>query len=106
MTDYNAGDIVLVPFPLGDQFTTKKRPAAIIFVETDEVTIAQITGNITRPPRKGDHMIANWQEYGLLRPSLIRRRFATIPISAVLRKLGDLGEEEFDKTLTELLRQQ
>jgi mRNA interferase MazF len=106
MTDYNAGDIILVPFPLGDQFTPKKRPAAIIFVETDQVTMAQITGNITRSPRKGDYLIANWQECGLLRPSLVRRRFATIPISAVLRKIGNLGKEEFDKTLTKLLRQQ
>jgi mRNA interferase MazF len=106
MTDYNPGNIVLVPFPLGDHFTEKKRPAAIIFVETNEVTIAQITGNITRSPLKGDCLITNWQECGLVRPSLIRRRFTTIPISAVLRKLGDLGNEEFDKTLAKLLGQQ
>ncbi len=104
MTDYNPGNIVLIPFPLGDQFTTKKRPAVILFVATDEVTIAQITGNITRSPQKGDHLITNWQESGLVRPSLIRRRFATIPISAVLRKLGNLGKDEFNKALTELFR--
>ena len=30
MTDYNFGDIVLVPFPFTDQSTVKKRPAVIV----------------------------------------------------------------------------
>jgi len=30
MTDYNFGDVVLIPFPFTDQSTIKKRPAVII----------------------------------------------------------------------------
>ena len=30
MTGYEFGDIVLVPFPLTDQSTTKRRPAVVI----------------------------------------------------------------------------
>jgi mRNA interferase MazF len=30
MTEYNFGDIVLVPFPFTDQSTVKKRPAVIV----------------------------------------------------------------------------
>ena len=30
MTDYEFGDVVLVPFPFTDQTTTKKRPAVVV----------------------------------------------------------------------------
>ncbi len=30
MTNYERGNIVLVPFPFSDQTTTKKRPAVVI----------------------------------------------------------------------------
>ena len=30
MTNYERGDVILVPFPFSDQSTTKKRPAVII----------------------------------------------------------------------------
>jgi mRNA interferase MazF len=30
MTDYNFGDVVLVPFPFTDQTTSKKRPAIVV----------------------------------------------------------------------------
>jgi mRNA interferase MazF len=30
MTNYNYGDVVLVPFPFTDQTTTKKRPSVIV----------------------------------------------------------------------------
>jgi mRNA interferase MazF len=30
MTDYDFGDVVLVPFPFTDQTTTKKRPAVVV----------------------------------------------------------------------------
>jgi len=34
MTDYNFGEIVLVPFPFTDQSTVKKRPAVIVCSDT------------------------------------------------------------------------
>ncbi len=30
MTNYDFGEVVLVPFPFTDQTTTKKRPAVIV----------------------------------------------------------------------------
>ncbi|MEH2305953.1 hypothetical protein [Nostoc sp.] len=30
MTNYEFGDVVLVPFPFTDQTTTKKRPAVVV----------------------------------------------------------------------------
>lgn len=30
MTDYEFGDVVLIPFPFTDQTTAKKRPAVVV----------------------------------------------------------------------------
>jgi len=34
MTQYNRGDVILVPFPFSDQTTIKKRPAIIVSSNT------------------------------------------------------------------------
>ena len=99
MTGYSRGDVVLVPYPIGDRLSSKKRPAVVVSAtdETEaaaEVVIAQITGHLDGPPRPGDHRVARWQEAGLLRPSLVRPRLATLPARAVIRKLGALANED------------
>ncbi len=99
MTGYSRGDVVLVPYPIGDRLSSKKRPALVVSATdeadaTTEVVIAQITGHLDGPPRLGDHKVAQWQEAGLLRPSLVRCRLATLPISAIIRKLGTLDDKD------------
>jgi len=51
MTRYNRGDVILVPFPFGDQSATKKRPATIISSDaynkiSEDVVIMAITGQV------------------------------------------------------------
>jgi mRNA interferase MazF len=97
MTDYKPGDVVLVPYPLGQGSSAKKRPALVISPEgynlaTGELIIAQITSRVSAPPRPGDYRIQNWQEAKLPRPALVRARLATLKASQVLRTLGSLTE--------------
>jgi len=99
MTSYSRGDVVLVPFPISERLSIKKRPALVLAVtsreeEGSEVTIAQVTGHIEGARLAGDYAVVGWQEAGLLRPSVVRVRLATVPATAVVRKLGVLGEEE------------
>ena len=99
MTGYSRGDVVLVPYPIGDRLSPKKRLALVVSASPEsgdatEVVIAQVTGHLDGPPRHGDHKVAQWQEAGLLRPSLVRCRLATLPASAVIRKLGALDDED------------
>ena len=104
MTDYKPGDVVLVPYPLVQESSPKKRPALVISPEdynqaTGEVIIAQITSRVSAPPRPGDYRIQDWQEAKLPRPALVRARLATLKASQVLRKLGELAQGDLRAAL-------
>jgi mRNA interferase MazF len=108
MTAYKPGDVVLVPYPLSQGSSARKRPALVISPEdyhqaTGEVIIAQITSRVGAPSRPGDYRIQGWQEAKLPRPALVRARLATLKASQVLRKLGELTEGEV-KAVQEALR--
>jgi mRNA interferase MazF len=108
MTAYKRGDVVLAPYPLGQESSGRKRPALVISSEeynqaTGELIIAQITSRISAPPRPGDYRILNWQEAKLPRPALVRARLATLKASQALRKLGTLTEADL-RAVQEALR--
>lgn len=88
-------DIVLVNFPFSDLSSAKKRPSLIIspdaYNKYDDVIIAYVTGNIPTELRHLDHLIEKWAEAGLVKPSIIRMKFATITKSIIHKKLGVLS---------------
>ena len=99
MTVYRRGDVVLVPFPFSEMHGAKRRPALVVSSDrynsvSREVIIAQITSRVQAPPRPGDHKIGEWQNAGLLAPSLVRARLATLNSSLVARKLGKMPEPD------------
>jgi mRNA interferase MazF len=96
----NAGDIVLVKFPFSDLESSKKRPA-LLLVQTNltlkvgVVSIAMITSKVDGLKFPGDHRIEEWQEAGLLHPSLIRlAKIATIDKEMVYKSLGRLNARD------------
>ncbi len=105
--DYEFGDVVLVPFPFTDQTTAKQRPAAVVsslaFHRTRaDLIVAAITSRL-RPSRTlGETTIFDWQDAGLLKPSLLKPVLATVEKSLVLRHLGRLSDRD-RKATTEML---
>jgi len=104
MTDYSRGDIVLVPFDFSDRSGTKLRPAVV--VSTDEyndrgpdVLVASITGNLDAVHHVGDRSIVDWQQAGLLIPSLFQTKIATIEASLIRRRLGRLTDDDLDRMI-------
>ena len=107
MTDYEPGDVILVPFGFAGQPGGWKRPALVVSSthynqETGELVIAQITSRRASPPRVGDYLIEAWRESNLPHPALVRARLATINASQVLGKLGKLPDAEFQAAQAEL----
>jgi mRNA interferase MazF len=111
MTTWRKGDVVLVPIGFTDQSGTKRRPAVIISSDqyntrSPDLMIASITGNLQAVPHPGDHLLHHWQEAGLLRPSLVQAKIATVETSIVERRLGRLSRDdqiELDRGLREAL---
>jgi mRNA interferase MazF len=107
MTSFEFGDVVLVPFPFTDQSTTKKRPAIVVSSQTynterPDVIIMAVTSQV-RSENTFDIPVAEWQQAGLLKPSVVKPVIATIEKTLIIKRLGRLGEKD-QKTLAESLK--
>lgn len=97
-TSCSFGDVVLVPFPFTDQSSTKKRPAVVVSSDAyhrDHVDL--IVAAVTSQPqshRSGEVALADWQQAGLLKPSVVKPVLATIEARLVLKKLGRLSDND------------
>jgi len=92
MTGYKRGDVVLVRFIFSDETGERQRPAVIVSSDTyhqsrQEAIIAAITSRTDRI-LVGDHLIRDWQEAGLLFPSVATGILRTIKQGMIARKLG------------------
>lgn len=101
MTTFRKGDVVLVPFDFTDRTGSKWRPAVVVSsdrynAETPDVMIASITGNTRGLPHPGDHPLAEWRAAGLLRPSVVPSKIATIENRLVGRQLGALARTDLE----------
>lgn len=101
MTKYNQQDIVLVDFGFSEGTGSKKRPVLIIssddyHANRQEVIIMAITHNIKRV-LFGDTKIDKWKEAGLIYPSLVTGIIRTIKDNMIIRKLGTLAQQDFQK---------
>jgi len=90
MTNYEAGDFVLVTFPYTGGTQSRNRPALVILdTGKADVVVARVTTQIYQTNH--DVSITGWQESGLLAPSVVRlHKLATLEEVLVRRRLGHL----------------
>jgi len=108
---YSRGDVVLVRVDFTDLSGRKVRPAVVVSSEqynrtSPDVLIASITSNLNAVPHPGDHPIREWNAAGLLKPSLVQAKLATVVASMIRRKLGELDADDlevFGRRLKEVL---
>ena len=95
---YKRGEIVLVEFPFTDLSGRTRRPAVVLSDNsfnqsgTDRI-VAQITSNINAH-RLGDHIITEWQQAGLPKPSVVRTKLATLATSKITKALGIMPDAD------------
>lgn len=90
------GDVVLVPFPFTNQLGVKKRPAVIVSssgytANRRDLVIMAITSQVRQPLGFGEALVADWQEAGLIKPSVFKPVFTTIEQGLVVRVMGSLS---------------
>jgi mRNA-degrading endonuclease toxin of MazEF toxin-antitoxin module len=108
MTGYEQGEVVLVRFVSSDETGAKRRPAVVVSTGDyqrgrEEAIVAAITSNTDRL-LVGDHLIAGWQEAGLLFPSVATGVIRTVKQTMIERRLGLLTTGELE-AIQEKLRQ-
>jgi mRNA interferase MazF len=88
------GDVVLVPFPFTDLSGSKNRPALVLVVTENDVTVAFITSQM-KWLEELDVKIEPAFENGLKQSSLIRiGKLTTLDKNMVIGKLGSIGINE------------
>lgn len=104
MTDFNPGDVLLVPFPFSDLSGLKKRPVLVLAVAERLQEIVCLM--LTSLPGKGalSHSVEGWKAAGLLKPTTARlHRIFTIDRALTLGKLGTIETEEYKEILTKVI---
>lgn len=99
MTDFEFGDIVLVPFPFTDQSSIKKRPAVVVSSaiynrDRPDIIILAVTSQMDSPSQIGAFLVEDWKAAGLLKPSVVKPIITTLQRTLVKKKLGCLVSQD------------
>ncbi len=98
MTGYSRGEVVLVGFVFSDETGERRRPAVIVSSEAyhgsrQEAIITAITSRTDRM-LAGDHLVTDWQDAGLLFPSVATGILRTIKQGMITRRLGTMSRAD------------
>ena len=98
-TTYNFGDVVLVPFPFTNQQNGKQRPAVIISSAAyqrskPDVIVMAITSQLRPSQSLGEHALRDWQQAGLLKPSLLKPVITSLEQGLIIKTMGQLGAHD------------
>ncbi|MBT7555739.1 type II toxin-antitoxin system PemK/MazF family toxin [Candidatus Woesearchaeota archaeon] len=98
MTIYKAGDIVTIPFPYVEGKKGKVRPTLLVSNaiqgEKQYFYVVMITSKKGKNNIKGDIVIDNINDCGLIVPSIIRcSRIATLDQNMIVNKVGKMPTE-------------
>ncbi|HJT23244.1 MAG TPA: type II toxin-antitoxin system PemK/MazF family toxin [bacterium] len=107
-TNYDFGDVLLVPFPFSNQAAVKKRPAVVVsssaYNQTrPDLIILALTSQPPGPSVFGGTSLSHWKGAGLLKPSVFKPILATIEKGLVIQKMGRLHASD-QKTLQQILK--
>jgi len=93
---FNAGDVVLVPFPYRDRLAERARPAVVLSAAAynmgGDVVLAAVTSHTPRVAT--DYALTDWMAAGLKIPSTVRMLLATVASSRILLQIGHLTDQD------------
>ena len=98
MDSLKSADVIIADFP--GVTGVKRRPAVVLstvdyHTTVRDVILGAVTTNLTIATTPTDHLIADWAEAGLRRPSAFRTFLVTLPQSEVLTVIGHLSSSDW-----------
>jgi mRNA interferase MazF len=92
------GDVVLLDFP--GVVKTKRRPAIVVsgnpyHAARPDVLVGLVSTQINQATTKTDHLLTDWHQSGLSKPSAYRTFLATTPRHAITRIIGRLSDRDW-----------
>ena len=114
MTDYNPGDVVLIPFPFTDLSTVKQRPAIILSSLTfnqrhQDAILAAITSHVPEVLTSDEYLLSDDEQRaaGLPKPSIVKvGKIVTLDQRLIRKQLGRMpttGQHQLMQIVMELL---
>ncbi len=96
---YNPGEVVVIRFPFTSQQGVKQRPAVIVSssdynTQRPDVILLALTSQIKSSPGFGDTPVQDWQNAGLLKPSVFKPIVFTAEQTLVRKTLGYLSDHD------------
>ena len=99
-TNYDRGDIVLLNFVFTKGSGARRRPAVVVSSPTyqqsrQEAIVSAVTSNTGRL-LVGDHLLVDWQDAGLLYPSVVTGIVRTVTQAMIERRLGTVTNRDMN----------
>ena len=96
---YQPGDVVLLPFPYTDLSAAKTRPVVVVGSELylenyPDLLVCYVSSQLSSAVKPLDYVLRQWQKAGLLRPSFMRPKLATVSPSLVVLKIGAISDDD------------
>ena len=96
---YDAFDVVVVPFPFTDRAASKRRPALVLsraggFNEATGHSVLAMITSANNDPWALDAPVVGLDAAGLPSPSVVRMKLFTLDHRLILRKTGQLSQED------------
>lgn len=106
---FRRGDVVLIPFPYTDLSATKTRPAVVASSDVyqahrRELLLAYVSSQVSQANPIIDHVLADWEDAGLLKPSFVRPKVAAIEPTLVVHRVGALTNRDLSEVDRRLRR--
>ena len=99
MTNFCKYDVVVIKFPFASSLRYKARPAVVLSSNVynkskrHTLLIMAISSKIDSP-FEFETLVTDWQDAGLLKPSIFKASIATIEQEFVVTKLGSLSNSD------------
>jgi mRNA interferase MazF len=96
MTNYDAGDIVLVHYPFTDGTSLKRRPAVIVSPQEYTARFGDVVLMPLTSQREQDTALAltQWKASGLIKPTWIKPIIGTLSTRLIEKRLGQLAASD------------